>query len=116
MTMSKIFLYLKNLAIAVIHIPMAVVGKYKYNPQDSYGKNLLIAALDLPLNTLLGGDPNETLSSRSGKAMAYEQQEKPPSWGWGCRLCSFLAMFQENHCQKAIERNVGNKGVVSDDN
>ena len=114
-TMDLVFKYLLNLAVAIVHVPMAVVGKYVYNPNDSYLRNLLITALDLPLNTILGGDPNETLSSRSGKAQAYEQSLTPSVYGWGCRLCSFLAMFQEDHCGKAITRNRGRDAVIPDD-
>src|SRR5574337_636396 len=114
--MNKVIQYLLNMIVAIAHVPLAVAGKYVYNPNDSYLRNLLITALDLPLNTILGGDPNETLSSRSGKAQVYEQEVvKPPVWGWGCRLCSFLAVFQEDHCAKAIRRNRGKDAVVPDE-
>jgi hypothetical protein len=113
--LTKLILYVKNLGIALWHIPLALIGKYQYNPKDPYFQNLAIVALDLLGNTLLGGDPNETISSRSAKAQAHEQQENPPSYGWGCRMCSFLAVFQENHCEKALQRNVGSRAVVPDE-
>lgn len=113
--MNKIILYFKNLGIALWRIPRAVVGKYQYNPSDPYLQNLAITALDLLGNTLLGGDPDETISSRSAKAMAYEQGGAFPIWGPGCRLCSFLAVFQKDHCQKALQRNKGNRAVIPDE-
>lgn len=113
--MLVIFKYFRNLGIALWNIPLAIVGKYKYNQKDGYLQNLAIVGLDLLGNTLLGGDPYETISSRSAKAQAYEQGEVPPSWGWGCRMCSFLAIFQENHCGKALDRNKGSLAVIPDE-
>lgn len=111
--MKKVLQYFKNIGIALWHIPLAVVGRYKYHKDDGYLKNLVVTVLDLTGNTLLGGDPNETISSRSGKAEAYEETEG--RWGVGCRLCSFLAVFQQNHCQKAVDRNRGRNAVIPDE-
>lgn len=113
--MDKIILYFKNLAIALARIPKAILGLWWYNKDDSYLRNLAIVALDLVGNTLTGGDPDETISSRSGKAQAYEQGLGTPRWGWGCRMCSFLAVFQQDHCAKAVQRNKGNRAVVPDE-
>lgn len=110
--MNKLILYVKNVAIAVARMAKAVLGLYKYSPNDGYVKNVLVV-LDCLGNTLLGGDPDETISSRSGKAMAYEQSVG--RWGAGCRLCSFLAVFQENHCQIAVNRNKGRRAVIPDE-
>lgn len=112
--MNKIKLYLSNVGIALARVPKAILGLYHYSPEDRYVKNVLVT-LDCLGNTLLGGDPDETISSRSSKAMAYEQSVNPPRWGWGCRMCSFLAIFQENHCAKALERNKGSRAVVPDE-
>ena len=113
--MNKVLLYVKNLGIALSRIPKALLGLYWYNPNDGYFQNLAIVALDLVGNTILGGDPDETISSRSSKAMAYEQGLPTPRWGWGCRMCSFLAVFAENHCAKALQRNKGTRAVVPDE-
>lgn len=113
--MNKIVQYFVNLGIALIHIPMAVVFKYRYNQKDGYLQNLAVVALDLLGNTILGGDPNETISSRSGKAQAYEQSLNPPRYGLGCRLCAFLAVFQQDHCQKALNRHTGDQAVIPDE-
>lgn len=62
-----------------------------------YGWNLLIS-IDQLFNTILGGYPDETLSSRMGK--------RPD-----CRLCrticKFLNLFEKDHCIKSIERDEG---------
>lgn len=112
--MTKGMLYVSNLGVALWRMAKAPLGLYKYQPEDGYLKNVLVV-FDCLVNTLALGDPNETISSRSGKAMVYEQTlQVPPTWGWGCRMCSFLAIFQENHCAKAIERNTGSHAVESD--
>jgi len=59
-------------------------------------------------NTLLLGDPGETISSRSAKAQAAGKR-------WGCVMCKFLDLFQKGHCQKAMEPYAGADAVVPDD-
>lgn len=71
-----------------------------------YLLNLLIA-IDQGANTLLGGDPDETISSRAGKGQAQGKR-------WACVLCRFLDWFQRDHCAKSIERNEGADAVVAD--
>lgn len=67
-----------------------------------YAWNLLIA-LDQIFNSLLAGDPDETLSSRMGK---YAKRGR----GWiPCQLCKMLSLFDENHCEKNIELDEGEK-------
>jgi hypothetical protein len=68
--------------------------------------NILIAVDQLG-NTIFGGDPQETISSRSDKAMKAGKK-------WGCVLCKFLSIFQKDHCQKAVEPSVGSNGVLPD--
>jgi len=58
-------------------------------------------------NTLTGGDPGETISSRAGKAMKEGKV-------WGCVLCRFLDLFQKNHCQLSIDKNDGSRAVIKD--
>lgn len=112
--MNFVRLYLSNLVIAIARMAKAPFGLYRYSPEDGWFKNVMVT-LDCLVNTMCLGDPDETISSRSSKAMAYEQG-KPvqPYWGWGCRMCSFLAIFQENHCAKALERNKGARAINPD--
>jgi hypothetical protein len=112
--LDKVLLYISNIAIATARMVKAPLGLYKYSSEDGYVKNVLVV-LDCLGNTLAFGDPDETISSRSSKAQLYEQSETPPSYGWGCRMCSFLAIFQENHCAKALERNNGHRAIIPDD-
>ena len=57
--------------------------------------------LDLAVNTLIGGSPRETLSSRMGKAIAEDR----------CYLCKgvcwLLDLVDPDHCEKAIDPNRG---------
>lgn len=71
-----------------------------------YLVNLLIA-IDEFANALTFGSPDETISSRAGKAM---QKGKT----WGCVLCKFLNLFQKDHCQLAIDKADGSRAVIPD--
>ena len=59
-------------------------------------------AFDQLINALLGGDPDETISSRMGKLI---EQDKCPFCYWICT--HFLHKLDPNHCQKSIERDEG---------
>ncbi len=69
------------------------VRKYLFNQ---------LVALDQSVNTLFGGAPDETISSRAGKAMNAGKK-------WGCVLCKFLDFFDKDHCLKNIENDEGDK-------
>jgi hypothetical protein len=62
-----------------------------------YVWNFLIS-LDQLLNTILGGNPDETMSSRMGKCIEKNN----------CKFCGFvckiLNLFEKDHCYKSIER------------
>jgi hypothetical protein len=65
----------------------------------TYLWNILIW-LDQGLSTVTGGDPDETVSSRAGKAQLKGKR-------WGCVLCRFLDIFDKGHCAKSIEYDEG---------
>jgi hypothetical protein len=77
---------------------MKKVGRYFLN---------WAVVLDVALNTILGGDPHETLSSRAGKALTKKQR-------WACVLCRCLDLFQKDHCVKSILPYVGAEAVSPD--
>lgn len=64
----------------------------------------VLVSVDQLANTLLAGDPDETLSSRMGKRVP------------GCRVCTFLCFWLDKldprHCHKSIERDEGDDGLV----
>lgn len=65
-----------------------------------YFYNVLIG-IDQLANTLLAGDPDETISSRAGKKMTKCK---------GCRwLCRVLNIFDNNHCIESIESGEGGR-------
>jgi hypothetical protein len=68
--------------------------------------NILIS-FDQFCNTLLGGDPDETISSRMGKHLA--KHDKCPFCNM---LCRFLNLFQKDHCIKSIEEDEGKDSVL----
>ena len=61
----------------------------------------LLVAIDQLFNTLLGGSPDETISSRLGKG---ERR--------GCKACRFvcriLDVLDKDHCSKSIEEDETN--------
>jgi citrate lyase alpha subunit len=66
----------------------------------TYLWNVLIA-LDQLINTLAGGHPDETISSRAGKSVTRGR-------GWiPCVLCKLLNLIDPNHCIKNIETDEG---------
>jgi hypothetical protein len=67
----------------------------------SYWFSVLIA-LDQLLNALLYGDPDETLSSRAGKAMLRGDR-------WGCVFCRVLDWIDRDHCRKSMIPDEGRK-------
>lgn len=72
----------------------------------NYIFNVLVG-LDQFANAILGGSPQETISSRADKAMKEGKR-------WGCILCKFLSWLQKDHCQKSVEPNVGSNAVIPD--
>ena len=68
-----------------------------------YFWNLLIA-LDQLANTILAGDPDETISSRAAKAARRKKR-------WGCILCQVLDWFDKDHCLKSIEDDEGSRAL-----
>jgi hypothetical protein len=67
---------------------------------SSYFWNLLIS-IDQLFNTIGGGDPDETISSRAGKVEHKNTFAK--------YLCKFLGLFDKDHCSKSIELDEGIK-------
>jgi hypothetical protein len=61
--------------------------------QEAYPKRLLIA-IDMFMNVITDGDPDETISSRAARAA---QQGKD----WGIAMSKFLDLFQKDHGAKA---------------
>jgi hypothetical protein len=64
--------------------------------------NFLIA-LDQFANTILGGSPDETISSRLGKRVDTSR--------FACVICKVLDLFQKDHCKKSIELDEGSQYV-----
>ena len=68
-----------------------------------YFWNILIS-IDQLANTILGGSPDETISSRAGK--------KEHDQTWAKWLCKFLNAIDTNHCSKSIEEDEGDRDVI----
>lgn len=76
------------------------------NAVTQYFFNLLVA-FDQLANTFLGGDPDETVSSRAAKAADNGTK-------WGCVLCKLLDYVDNGHCGRYIERDEGGAAVIKD--
>lgn len=68
-----------------------------------YFWNLLIS-IDQLANTIFGGDPDETISSRTGKLMHKRR--------WAKWMAAFLDLFEKDHAEKAIEEDEGKNRTV----
>jgi hypothetical protein len=68
-----------------------------------YFWNVLIA-LDQLANTLLGGDPDETISSRAGK--------RQRSGKLAYCICRVLHWIDRGHCDRVIEADEGKDAVL----
>jgi len=60
-----------------------------------------LISIDQLFNTILGGFPDETMSSRMGKHLA--KKDSPIS----NFVCKILNLIQKDHCQKSIEEDEG---------
>jgi hypothetical protein len=63
-----------------------------------YLLNILLA-IDRVGNALIGGYPDETISSHAGKLLGKK--------AWANRLCRFLSLFDKRHCEDSINMNDG---------
>jgi len=61
--------------------------------------------IDQAFNVLLGGDPDETMSSRMGK---FVERDKCKFCLWTCK---FLNLFEDDHCAKSVERDRGKRTI-----
>lgn len=62
----------------------------------------VFVAFDQLLNAILGGDEDETISSRIAK-------DKRRGRKFACVLCKMLDWIDKDHCEKAIERDEGKR-------
>ena len=74
-------------------------------PICTYFWNILIA-IDQLANTILGGDPDETISSRAGKRVNTQK--------WAYYLCRVLHILDPDHCNKSIEEDEGDRQILDD--
>jgi hypothetical protein len=75
------------------------------NNLRKYIWNILIA-IDQLINVLIGGDPDETISSRMGKLIMKRKCLL-------CKLiCKLLDKLDSNHCEESIEHDRGNDAVI----
>lgn len=75
------------------------VGRYVWN---------MLIAIDQFFNTVFGGDPDETISSRIGKITA----NRPKSCQFCVFLCKVLNKIDRDHCNKVIELDRGWREVI----
>lgn len=63
----------------------------------------VLVALDQLANTIFGGDPDETISSRAGKLNGKTK--------WATLLCKLLDYLDPGHCPNSIEHDEGGKAL-----
>jgi len=68
----------------------------------------LLRWIDCGVNTLiLFGSPYETISERSAKARNAGQK-------WGCVMCAFLDWVRKDHCNRALQIQIGDDAIIPD--
>lgn len=77
-------------AISIIWMILALLVNSERWWKIAHGK-------DQSYNAVFGGNDDETISSRAGRAMIRGEK-------WGCVLCKFLDIFEKDHCIKSIEQ------------
>lgn len=66
----------------------------------------ILVSIDQLVNTLIGGDLDESLSSRMGKRINSGNC-------FGCYIiCRILHFIDPDHCRKSIEEDEGSDGVI----
>jgi len=78
---------------------------FKEKKVEQYGFKMLVS-FDQTGNTILGGDEDETVSSRAGKRQ-HEQ-------AWAKGLCNILDKVDPGHCDRYIEKDEGNNSILED--
>lgn len=68
-------------------------------------RNVLLA-IDQTFNAMLGGDCDESISSRTAKAKDTQL--------WAKYLSKFLDLFEKDHCDKSIEEDEGKDQILED--
>ncbi len=97
-----------NLPVVVLGLTnglfLLLIGKILQDQATAtLGWHILIA-YDQAMNAATGGDPDETISSRTGKL----RNSRP----WAMALDWFLNKFESNHSKKAIEPDEGKDRIV----
>jgi len=70
----------------------------------------LLVAFDQLVNTILFGDPDETISSRLGKWLELPKE----TWRFKIAnvICKVLHMIDKKHCTKHVEKDEGKDTLV----
>jgi len=66
----------------------------------------IVISFDCFCNSIIGGNPRETISSRAGRWIKTNSHIKGGIWYW---LCRGLHMIDKNHCLDAIDPQYENK-------
>jgi hypothetical protein len=93
------------LELTIYSIVMLLGRVTKYEKLTKFGWNLLIS-VDQHANTITGGSPDETISSRTAKAKNSQL--------WAKYLSNFLDLFEKDHVEKSIEEDEGGDQVLDD--
>ena len=70
----------------------------------------IFLSVDQVGNSILGGDPTETISSRLGKWLTLEIDVIRVTIAQG--VCWFLDLIDPNHCFDSINENTGDKAII----
>jgi len=91
-------LALALLALGSVAAPVAIVWGILAALWDPHGTRArrVTVGFDQLANAAFGGDEDETISSRAGRAQIEGKR-------WACILCRVLGWFERDHCRRSIE-------------
>jgi hypothetical protein len=78
---------------------MSWISKYFWN---------ILIAIDQFANTVLAGDPDETMSSRFGKWKTADGWRREVAYV----VCRCLHWIDKGHCEKSIEADEGDRTIL----
>lgn len=105
--MIEIFNWLKKIGLLCIVLSILGLGIAFLIAPEWIGN--IFTSIDQVVNSLFGGDPTETISSRLGKWLLLEIDTIRTFIAQG--ICWFLDLFDSNHCINSINENSGDKAI-----
>lgn len=95
----------------LVSLAIMIALAFAPDPVGKWGKNFWIS-VDQMGNTVLFGDPDETISSRLGKWITFDDVDAFRRM-WGHTVCFFLDWVDSDHCENSIDHEEGKDAILA---